>query len=180
LLNGAALSAQCGSSNNKHHASAVSMKHRNENPGNGIVDIALGSEQFSTLVSALSAAELVGALKGEGPFTVFAPTNAAFGKLPGGTVESLLKPENRKALRNVLTYHVISGSFDSKTLLNAIESNGGKLQLKSLNGGRLSIALAGEQVCLTDERGNRSMISMADVKADNGYIHVIDTVVLPK
>jgi uncharacterized surface protein with fasciclin (FAS1) repeats len=178
LLNGEALLAQCGS-NNAHHAKTTSNL-KSSKPGKGVVDLALGNEQFSTLVTALSAAKLVDALKGEGPFTVFAPTNAAFDKLPNGTVENLLRSENQKALGNILTYHVIAGSFDSKTLLNAIENNGGSLQLKSLNGGKIKASILGQQVCLTDERGNRAMINMADLRADNGYIHVIDTVVLPR
>jgi uncharacterized surface protein with fasciclin (FAS1) repeats len=178
--------AQCNSG--AQHTSRVSSKQLQSNdyghlPANvlpNIVDIAVGSADHTTLVAALSAAGLVETLKGAGPFTVFAPTNAAFNKLPKGTVESLLKPESKATLTKILTYHVIAGNFDSKTLVNAIENNGGKITFKTLSGGKLTAKLDKGAVILVDEKGGISKISAVDLKGENGYIHVIDSVVMPK
>jgi uncharacterized surface protein with fasciclin (FAS1) repeats len=145
-----------------------------------VVDIALGSREHTTLVAAVKAAGLVEALQGAGPFTVFAPVNSAFEKLPQGTVETLLLPANKDALAGVLAYHVVAGRLDAATVLKAIKDGGGKAEVKTLNGGSLTVSLAEGKVILTDANGGISTVVVADLNADNGVIHVIDTVVLPK
>ncbi|SDB37468.1 Uncaracterized surface protein containing fasciclin (FAS1) repeats [Flavobacteriaceae bacterium MAR_2010_188] len=145
-----------------------------------IVDVAVGNESFSTLVAAVKAAGLVETLSSEGPFTVFAPTNDAFAKLPAGTVDTLLKPENKEKLSSVLTYHVVSGKFDATTVVKAIKDNKGMYKVDTVNGGSITLSLEGENVILTDANGGKSKVVMADVAADNGIIHAIDTVVMPK
>ncbi len=140
-----------------------------------IVDVALGNPNFSTLVAALSAADLVDVLKGEGPFTVFAPTNDAFAKLPAGTVETLLKPENKDLLIKILTYHVVSGKVESGTVVTL---NGQKVG--TLAGQELTVGVNGGTVTLTDASGGVSTVTAVDVQASNGVIHVIDTVLMPK
>ncbi|MHA8070808.1 fasciclin domain-containing protein [Aquirufa ecclesiirivi] len=144
-----------------------------------IVDIAVGSKDHSTLVAALKAADLVSTLQGAGPFTVFAPTNAAFAKLPAGTVDNLLKAENKATLAKVLTYHVIAGNFTAASVLKAIADAKGKLSLKTVSGGNLLASLKDGKVILTDRKGGISTIVATDLAAGNGVIHVIDTVVLP-
>ncbi|MCZ2471376.1 fasciclin domain-containing protein [Aquirufa ecclesiirivi] len=144
-----------------------------------IVDIAVGSKDHSTLVAALKAADLVSTLQGSGPFTVFAPTNAAFAKLPAGTVDNLLKAENKATLAKVLTYHVIAGNFTAASVLKAIADAKGKLSLKTVSGANLLASLKDGKVILTDEKGGISTIVATDLAAGNGVIHVIDTVVLP-
>ncbi|CAM3407882.1 fasciclin domain-containing protein [Aquirufa ecclesiirivi] len=144
-----------------------------------IVDIAVGSKDHSTLVAALKAADLVSTLQGSGPFTVFAPTNAAFAKLPAGTVDNLLKAENKATLAKILTYHVIAGNFTAATVLKAIADAKGKLSLKTVSGANLLASLKDGKVILTDEKGGISTIVATDLAAGNGVIHVIDTVVLP-
>jgi uncharacterized surface protein with fasciclin (FAS1) repeats len=145
-----------------------------------IVDIAVGSNDHTTLVAAVKAAGLVEALQGAGPFTVFAPVNSAFEKLPQGTVETLLLPANKDALAGVLTYHVIAGRLDAASVVKAIKDGGGKAVVKTLNGGDLTVSLNEGKVILTDANGGVSTVIVADLMADNGVIHVIDTVVLPK
>jgi uncharacterized surface protein with fasciclin (FAS1) repeats len=145
-----------------------------------IVEIAMGSEDHTILVAAVSAAGLVPILQGEGPFTVFAPTNAAFQNLPAGTVESLLEPGNKDALTSVLTYHVVSGNLDAATVLSAIEAGKGKAELTTVQGGKLVGSLNGGKVKLTDANGNSVFVTAVDLKGSNGVIHVIDGVVLPK
>jgi uncharacterized surface protein with fasciclin (FAS1) repeats len=145
-----------------------------------IVDIAVGSESHTTLVAAVKAAGLVATLQGDGPFTVFAPVNAAFDKLPAGTVATLLKPENKEALVKVLTYHVIAGSFDAAAVLKAIKEGGGKLVLTTVSGGKLTASVKDGKVILTDEKGGVATVTATDLKAGNGIVHVIDGVVLPK
>ncbi len=169
--------AQCGS--HKQKAKAVRV-HYNNASSDDIVSIAINSPVHTTLVAAVKAADLVGTLQSEGPFTVFAPTNGAFNKLPEGTVETLLKPTNKTTLTNILTYHVLSGNFDSTTLVNTIKSNGGKVNLPTVNGGTLTAMIKGDKVMLKDEKGGTSTITAVDLKGSNGIIHVIDTVVLPK
>lgn len=144
-----------------------------------IVDIAVGSKDHSTLVAALKAADLVSTLQGAGPFTVFAPTNAAFAKLPAGTVDNLVKAENKATLAKVLTYHVIAGNFTAASVLKAIADAKGKLSLKTVSGANLLASLKDGKVILTDEKGGISTIVATDLAAGNGVIHVIDTVVLP-
>ncbi|WP_299769043.1 fasciclin domain-containing protein [uncultured Dokdonia sp.] len=145
-----------------------------------IVDVALSSKDHTTLVAAIKAADLVNTLKGKGPFTVFAPTNAAFDALPKGTLESLLKPESKSKLASILTYHVVAGNFKAADVVAAIKKGGGKFTIKTVNGGTLTASLKGDNVVLVDANGNTSIISGTDLKASNGVIHVIDSVVLPK
>lgn len=144
-----------------------------------IVGVAAGNENFSTLVAAVKAAGLVDTLNGDGPFTVFAPTNDAFGKLPSGTVEGLLKPESKETLTAVLTYHVVAGTFKAADVVKAIQDNNGSFSITTVQGGELTASLDGENVILTDAKGGTSTIIMTDVEASNGVIHAIDTVVMP-
>jgi len=148
--------------------------------GKDVVDIAIGSADHTTLVAAVKAADLVTTLKGKGPFTVFAPTNAAFNKLPAGTVESLLKPENKAQLAKILTYHVVSGNVDAAAVVAAIKSGNGKAVLTTVSGGKLTASMDMGKVKLTDESGNSAFVTAADLKGTNGVVHVIDGVVLPK
>ena len=146
-----------------------------------IVDNAVNSADHTTLVAALKAAELVQTLKGKGPFTVFAPTNAAFGKLPAGTVDSLLKPENKAMLTKVLTYHVVAGRYDAKKLMQLIKKGGGSATLTTVSGDMLTARMNGMNgITLTDESGGSANVTTADVYQSNGVIHVIDAVALPK
>ncbi len=145
-----------------------------------IVDIAAGSPAHTTLVAAVKAASLVETLKSAGPFTVFAPTNEAFDKLPAGTVATLLKPENKRKLAGILTYHVVAGNLDAVAVLGAIEKGNGKVILTTVAGGKLTVTLAKGKVVLKDEKGGKATVTTADLKATNGVIHVIDHVLLPK
>lgn len=145
-----------------------------------IVDTAVATPQLSTLVAAVKAAGLVETLKGNGPFTVFAPVNEAFSSLPAGTVEMLLKPENKGTLTSVLTYHVVAGKFDASSVAAAIKKGDGKAELTTVQGGRIWAMMDGRDVVLMDEKGGRSRVVMTDVKASNGIVHVIDNVVMPK
>ncbi|WP_179345016.1 fasciclin domain-containing protein [Winogradskyella ursingii] len=148
-------------------------------PSKDIVSNAVNSNDHTTLVAAVKAADLVETLQGDGPFTVFAPTNAAFDKLPEGTVSSLLKPENKNQLQSVLTYHVIAGKFSATDVVNAIKKGNGKASFKTVNGDQLHAVLDGKSVVLMDGKGNKSTVTIADVNQSNGVIHVVDTVVLP-
>jgi len=146
-----------------------------------IIDNAVNSADHTTLVAAVKAADLVQTLKGKGPFTVFAPTNSAFDKLPAGTVETLLKPESKAMLTKVLTYHVVSGKYDAKKLMQLIKKGGGKATLTTVSGDRLTASMNGTGgITLMDEKGGSSNVTTADVYQSNGVIHVIDTVVLPE
>jgi uncharacterized surface protein with fasciclin (FAS1) repeats len=145
-----------------------------------VVDIAIGSPDHTTLVAAVKAADLVTTLKGKGPFTVFAPTNAAFDKLPAGTVTNLLKPENKAQLAKILTYHVVAGNLDAAAVVAAIKAGNGKAVVTTVSGGKLTVTLDKEKVKLTDESGNAAYVTAADLKGSNGVVHVIDAVVLPK
>ena len=144
-----------------------------------IIDNAVNSKDHTTLVAAVKAAGLVDTLKGKGPFTVFAPTNAAFAKLPAGTVDSLLKPENKGMLTSVLTYHVVAGRHDSKALKALAKKDGGKAKLKTVEGDDLWIVWQNGKLWVRDAKGNTAGIPIADVYQSNGVIHVIDTVVMP-
>jgi len=144
-----------------------------------IVDNAVNSQDHTTLVAAVKAAGLVATLKGKGPFTVFAPTNEAFDKLPAGTVDTLLKPENKEMLTKVLTYHVLAGRFDSNAIMKRIKAGHGKAQLKTVSGNTLIAWMDGSTLVLTDEKGGQSRVSIANVYQSNGVIHVVDTVLLP-
>lgn len=163
-------------------------KMKNENPMVGgaamyknkdIIDNAVNSKDHTTLVAAVKAAGLVDTLKGKGPFTVFAPTNAAFEKLPDGTVDDLLKPENKAMLTKILTYHVVAGNMDSKSIAKAIKKGGGTATFKTVSGGTLKAMMDGNNLVLMDEKGGKSMVTIADVKQSNGVIHVVDTVLMP-
>jgi uncharacterized surface protein with fasciclin (FAS1) repeats len=145
-----------------------------------IVDVAIGNENFTTLVAAVKAAGLVETLSSEGPFTVFAPTNEAFSKLPAGAVDNLLKPESLETLKSVLTYHVVSGKFDAAAVIEAINNNNGKYTVANVQGGNIVLSLKDGKVVLTDAKGKTSTVVLADVPASNGVIHAIDTVVMPK
>jgi uncharacterized surface protein with fasciclin (FAS1) repeats len=145
-----------------------------------VVDVAVGSPAHTTLVAAVKAGGLVETLQGAGPFTVFAPTNDAFGKLPAGTVESLLKPEAKSTLVKILTYHVVAGNFEAGAVVKAIEAGNGSVKLKTVSGGTLTASLKDGKVILTDENGKTSTVVAADLKSGNGVVHVIDAVVLPK
>jgi uncharacterized surface protein with fasciclin (FAS1) repeats len=149
-------------------------------PSKDIIDNAVNSKDHTTLVAAVKAAGLVETLKGKGPFTVFAPTNEAFGKLPNGTVETLLKPENKSTLTSILTYHVIAGKLNKVDIAKAIKEGNGKAELKTVQGGKLTITMDGKKVKLTDEKGSSAYVTIADVNQKNGVIHVIDGVVQPK
>jgi len=148
--------------------------------GKDVVDIAIGSKDHSTLVAAVKAADLVATLKSAGPFTVFAPTNAAFDKLPEGTVANLLKPENKAQLAKILTYHVVSGNLDAAAVMDAIKKGNGKAVLTTVSGGKLTASLDMGKVKLTDESGNSAFVTVADLKGTNGVVHVINGVLLPK
>jgi uncharacterized surface protein with fasciclin (FAS1) repeats len=145
-----------------------------------IVDNAVNSKDHTTLVAAVKAAGLVQTLKGPGPFTVFAPTNEAFGALPTGTVDTLLKPENKAALTKVLTYHVVAGKMDSAALAKAIDAGGGKAMLTEVSGGTVTATRSGSTIMLTDESGGMAHVTIPDVVQSNGVIHVVDKVLLPK
>ena len=145
-----------------------------------IVAVAAGNADFSTLVTAVKAAGLVETLSGTGPFTVFAPNNAAFAKLPAGTLDGLLKPENVDKLKALLTYHVVAGKFDAAAVTDAINKNNGKYSVTTVQGGTIVLSLKDGKVMLTDAKGGTSTVVLADVGASNGVIHAIDTVVMPK
>ena len=149
-------------------------------PSKNIVENAVNSKAHTTLVAAVKAAGLVETLSSAGPFTVFAPTNAAFDKLPKGTVGTLVKPENKATLTKILTYHVVAGKMDSKAIAAAIKAGKGKATLTTVSGGTLTASMKGNKLILTDEKGGKSMVTIKDVYQSNGVIHVIDTVVMPK
>lgn len=164
------LNAQCSS---KKKVMSYERSH------DDIVDIAISSDVHTTLVAAVKAAGLVTTLKSDGPFTVFAPTNIAFEKLPAGTVESLLKPQNKTDLIGVLTYHVIPSEVSASNLIAAINASGGSFDMKTVQGGTLTATMKGNHVILKDTKGRISKITVTDLKGTNGYVHVIDEVVLP-
>jgi uncharacterized surface protein with fasciclin (FAS1) repeats len=148
-------------------------------PTKNIIQNAVNSKDHTTLVAAVKAAGLVETLSGTGPFTVFAPTNAAFAKLPVGTVETLVKPENKDTLTGILTYHVVAGRMTSADIARAIKAGRGKAMLTTVNGGTLTASMMGSKLMLTDAKGGKSMVTIANVMQSNGVIHVVDTVVLP-
>ncbi len=145
-----------------------------------VVDVAVGSSAHTTLVAAVKAGGLVETLQSAGPFTVFAPTNDAFAKLPAGVVQSLLKPEAKATLVKVLTYHVIAGNFEAAAVVKAIEAGKGSAQLKTVSGGTITASIKDGKVILTDENGATATVVATDLKSGNGVVHVIDAVVLPK
>jgi uncharacterized surface protein with fasciclin (FAS1) repeats len=145
-----------------------------------IIENAVNSQDHTTLVAAVKAAGLVETLAGPGPFTVFAPTNAAFDKLPAGAVENLLKPQNKATLTKVLTYHVVAGTMTSQKLAEAIRKGGGTATLKTVSGDTLKAMMSGDSIILRDEKGGTSTVTIADVRQSNGVIHVVDTVLMPR
>lgn len=149
-------------------------------PNKNIIENAVNSKDHTTLVAAVKAAGLVETLQGKGPFTVFAPTNEAFAKLPAGTVETLLKPENIKTLQTILTYHVLSGKMNISDISKAIKAGKGKAVLKTVSGGELTAWMEGKDLYISDESGNKAKVTISDVNQSNGVIHVVDTVLLPK
>jgi uncharacterized surface protein with fasciclin (FAS1) repeats len=148
-------------------------------PTKNIVENAATASNLTTLVAAVKAAGLVETLSSPGPFTVFAPTNAAFAKLPAGTVETLVKPENKATLTSILTYHVLPGKLTAKTIMAAITAGGGEAKVKTVNGGELTASMMGGKLMLTDAKGGMSTVTMANIMQSNGVVHVIDTVVMP-
>jgi uncharacterized surface protein with fasciclin (FAS1) repeats len=145
-----------------------------------IVETAVSNENFSTLVAAVQAGDLVDALSSEGPFTVFAPTNDAFNNLPDGTLESLLLPENKETLQSILTYHVVAGKFMAEDVVNAINENGGQLTVTTLQGNDLILKMWEGNVYVKDATGNKAKVIITDVETTNGVIHAINNVVLPE
>jgi uncharacterized surface protein with fasciclin (FAS1) repeats len=148
-------------------------------PSKNIVQNAANSKDHTTLVAAVTAAGLVETLEGPGPFTVFAPTNAAFAKLPAGTVDTLVKPENKAALTKVLTYHVVPGRLSASELMAKAKAGGGKTMLKTVEGEPLTVQVKSGAVWLIDAKGGMSHVTIADVGQSNGVIHVVDTVLMP-
>lgn len=149
-------------------------------PSKNIVENAVNSKDHTTLVAAVKAADLVDVLASDGPFTVFAPTNEAFEKLPKGTVETLLQPENKTQLQTILKYHVAAGKWSAATIVAAIKKGNGKYSFQTVSGGTLTAWMKGKDVYITDENGNSSRVTIADVNQKNGVIHVVDTVLLPR
>ncbi|HEK22149.1 MULTISPECIES: fasciclin domain-containing protein [unclassified Mucilaginibacter] len=148
-------------------------------PTKDIVDNAVNSKDHTTLVAAVKAAGLVETLKSAGPFTVFAPTNEAFNKLPKGTVETLLKPENKATLTKILTYHVVAGKLNAKDIAAEIKAGHGVAELKTVSGGTLKAMMKGKKIYLVDEKGGKSWVTIADVNQSNGVIHVVNAVLMP-
>ena len=145
-----------------------------------IVETAVSNDNFSTLVAAVQAADLVDALSSDGPFTVFAPTNDAFNNLPDGTLSTLLQPENQETLQSILTYHVVAGQFMAEDVVQAINDNGGQFTVETLQGGELTLKLWEGNVYVKDTSGNKAQIIITDVETSNGVIHAINNVVLPE
>lgn len=169
-------------------ASGSAQMMGNDNPTVGgaamfrnktIVENALNSPVHTTLVAAVKAAGLVDTLMGKGPFTVFAPTNDAFAKLPAGTVETLLQAQNKPMLTKVLTYHVVAGKYDSKKIMQMIKRGNGVATFTTVSGGKLMARMDGNNLVLTDEKGGTATVTTADVYQQNGVIHVVDTVLMP-
>ncbi|WP_439469547.1 fasciclin domain-containing protein [Blastomonas fulva] len=148
-------------------------------PAKTIVENASAAPNLTTLVAAVKAAGLVDTLASPGPFTVFAPTDDAFAKLPAGTVETLVKPENKGLLTTILTYHVVAGKVTAADVVTLIKQGGGKAMIKTVQGGTLTASLQGKNVVLTDAKGGKSIVTQTDVMQSNGVVHVIDTVVMP-
>lgn len=165
--------SQCSTSK-KHHVSYASQPTHDD-----LVDIAINSSDFSTLVAAVKAADLVSTLKSEGPFTIFAPDNIAFAKLPEGTVESLVEKKNKSLLTSILTYHVVAANITADNLVNSIKAAGGAFAFKTVQGGTLTAKIMNGVPVLIDAKGNKSFITNTDIKGSNGVIHVIDSVLMP-
>jgi len=149
-------------------------------PSKNIVANAVNSKDHTTLVAAVKAAGLVETLESAGPFTVFAPTNAAFNKLPAGTVDNLVKPENKSTLTGILTYHVVAGKYDAAAIMKLIKEGNGMAMLSTVSGGKLWFMMKGKNLVVKDEKSGTAMVTIKDVYQSNGVIHVIDTVLMPK
>jgi uncharacterized surface protein with fasciclin (FAS1) repeats len=180
LLAGISLSQKSSAQGNMQKEKTVEVGGAPMFASKTIVDNAVNSKDHTTLVAAVKAAGLVETLKGKGPFTVFAPTNAAFDKLPAGTVETLVKPENKAMLTTILTYHVVAGKLDSKELMKWIKKGKGTAELTTVQGGKLWIMEKDGQLWLKDEKGGMAKVTISDVYQSNGVIHVIDSVVMPR
>ncbi|PXW75173.1 putative surface protein with fasciclin (FAS1) repeats [Blastomonas natatoria] len=164
---------------NHHMASSSTVGGAAMYPTKTIVENASAAPNLKTLVAAVKAAGLVDTLASPGPFTVFAPTDDAFAKLPAGTVETLVKPENKATLTSILTYHVVAGKVTAADVVALIKKGGGKAEIKTVQGGTLTASLQGQNVVLTDAKGGKSIVTQTDVMQSNGVVHVIDTVVMP-
>jgi uncharacterized surface protein with fasciclin (FAS1) repeats len=149
-------------------------------PSKNIIENAVNSKDHTTLVAAVKAADLVSVLSSEGPFTVFAPTNEAFDKLPMGTVNTLLMGENKMMLQSILKYHVVAGKYSAKDIIKLIKKGKGEVAIKTVSGGTITASMSGKDVIVTDENGGKSKVAIADVNQSNGVIHVVDAVLLPK
>jgi uncharacterized surface protein with fasciclin (FAS1) repeats len=158
---------------------APAAAQNNTAPAKTVVEVAVGNPDFSTLVTAVTAADLATTLSGKGPFTIFAPTNAAFAKLPAGTVETLVQPANKATLTSVLAYHVVPGRVNAAQLTKLIRDGGGTATLTTVQGGQLKASLMGSRIMLTDAKGGTAHVVTANVNASNGVIHAIDSVVMP-
>lgn len=178
LLSGIALSSSA--QDNMKKEKTVMVGGAAMYPSKNIVENAVNSQDHTTLVAAVQAAGLVETLQSAGPFTVFAPTNAAFGLLPEGTVETLVKPENKGTLTSILTYHVVPGRLDSKELAKWIKKGEGTTELTTVAGGKIWLMAKGKEIWIKDEKGGMAMVTIADVNQSNGVIHVVDHVLLPK
>lgn len=184
------LLATIGFTANVHAQGKTGMKMKGEKtvevggapmyPSKNIIENAVNSKDHTTLVAAVKAAGLVQTLEGKGPFTVFAPTNEAFDKLPAGTVSNLVKPQNKATLTTVLTYHVVPGKIDSKELMNWIKKGNGTAELTTVEGGKLWVMQNADGLWVKDEKGNTAKVTIKDVYQSNGVIHVIDTVLMPE
>lgn len=167
-------------SNGTEQTAVDSQTDAMDDDGQTVADIAMSDDQFSTLVQAIQAAGLGETLQSDGPFTVFAPTNQAFSKLPEGTVNDLLKPENKTKLTSILTYHVVPGEYAAADIIKAIKDNGGEYEISTVEGGTLTASMDGDKVIVTDENDGEATVERADVKGSNGIIHGINTVLMPK
>ena len=176
---GAASAQMSGDMGGMTHEHTKSVGGAPMYPSKNIIQNAVNSKDHTTLVAAVKAAGLVDTLQTAGPFTVFAPTNAAFAKLPAGTVDTLLQPANKDKLTAVLTYHVVAGRLTAADLLAKVKAGGGKAMLTTVQGGQLTVTAKGKHLILTDAKGGMSKITIDDVLQSNGVIHVVDTVLLP-
>ena len=179
LANESGIDNAIGASNAAGDEAMVMVGGAEMLPSRTIVENASKSADHTTLVAAVKAAGLAETLSGPGPFTVFAPTNAAFAKLPAGTVDGLLKPAAKADLTRVLTYHVVPGAMTAAQLASAISAGGGKAELTTVQGAKLTATASGDSITLTDAKGGKAMVTQADVPQSNGVVHVVDTVLMP-
>jgi len=176
---GLAATASAGDCAMKKANKTAQLNYMKKKDKGTIIDAAVATPDLSTLVAAVKAADLVGTLSGEGPFTVFAPTNAAFDALPAGTVETLLKPENKGQLQAILKAHVVAGKFKAKNIVALAEGNGGSVDIETVSGDTLTAILTDGKLMVRDENGGLSSVAIADIKKSNGVVHVMDSVLLP-